>query len=150
MTDGYGEFPSSGGTSAVVDRNLTEPSVYRWRIESVTTSGQGFVPYLDAAIEAIRIAPMTTVVLRGITIETLADTPALPFRVLADVFIGKLRAEELLGHPAMLYSGEVVLHEDWERVIERELRPDEQLPIDVRVLCVKSVSTTAHQAGQRK
>jgi hypothetical protein len=137
----FGEFPS-GTTTIEVDRNETEPSVYRWKLESVATSGTGFTPYIESGLEAIRIAPETTVTLRGLAIETSATVRELPLSVLAELYIAQRPAADYLGHPAMLYGGQVTLENRWEVVIERRLEGPERVPTDVRVLCAVSVPTS--------
>jgi hypothetical protein len=150
FVDGSGTFPLMTST-LVVDRNLSEPSVYRWSFE-----GQSAV--LPAKMDDISFGEFTAfyvgrgsdVTIKDVMIPMSGKDPTASLRFVDRLLIERRWATDWLGHDATLpLKGEATLERDWERVIHREVGYPERAVAELHVLCVQRVPTSRSVAPDR-
>jgi hypothetical protein len=150
LLEGFGTFPLMT-SKLVVDRNVSEPSIYRWSFEGLSAA-------LPAKTDDVRFGEFrafyvgagSNVTIKDVVIAMNARSATASLRFVDQLVIERRPATDWLGHYATLpRQGEATLQGDWERVVGREVGYPDHALAQLHVLCVQQIPTSRRlaQAG---
>ncbi len=150
VVDGAGTFPLMT-SKLVVDRNMSEPSIYRWSFEGQSTLLPANISDVSfGEFTAFYVGTGSDVTIKNVMIPMSGQSPTAPLRFVDRLLIEQRWATDWLGHDVTLpLKGEATLERDWERVIGREVGYPQRAVADIHVLCVQRVPTSRSLAAAR-